>query len=185
MRRRQVRHAWALATELRGVPGQPGVADLTPEDPPDTTATTLLNLQAADIRDLVLADLVDRQGRTILTNLNTAQAGAAAALERIRHQPIPAYYGIFVRAMAWFFAIMVCTRLDTSGHDNWVGIVTGILVMALFIVAERLGHFIEEPMSNTVFDLPMDRFCATVTKDLLGQSHPLARTQDDAATVWR
>jgi len=80
---------------------------------------------------------------------------------------------------------MVCTRLDTSGHDSWVGIAVGLLIMVLFIVAERLGHFIEEPMSNTVFDLPMYRFCATVTKNLLGPAHPLARTGDDDATVWR
>lgn len=185
MRRRQVRHAWQLAAELRGVTARDGVADLTPEDPADASATMLLNLQAADTRDLVLADLIDRQGRVILTNLNTAQAGAAGALERIRQQPIPAYYGIFVRAVAWFFAIMVCTRLDTGGHDSWIGIAVAILVMALFVVAERLGHFIEAPMSNTVFDLPMDRFCATITKDLLGAAHPLARVQDDGATVWR
>mgnify|MGYP000057590259 CR=1 FL=1 len=185
MRRRCVRHAWQLAAELRGVPARAGVADLTPEDPTDASANTLLNLQAADTRDLVLADLIDRQGRVILTNLNTAQAAAAGALERIRHQPIPAYYGIFVRAVAWFFAVMVCTRLDTGGHDTWVGIAVAVLVMVLFVVAERLGHFIEEPMSNTVFDLPMDRFCATITKDLLGSSHPLAQTHGDAATIWR
>lgn len=185
MRRRQVRHAWQLAAELRGVPTLSGVAELTPEDPADADTNTLLNLQAADTRDLVLADLIDRQGRVILTNLNTAQAGAAGALERIRNQPIPAYYGIFVRMVAWFFAIMVCTRLDTSGHDSWVGIAVGVLIMVLFIVAERLGHFIEEPMNNTVFDLPMYRFCATITKNLLGPGHPLARTGDEDATVWR
>lgn len=185
MRRRCVRHAWQLTTELRGVPVRPGVADLTPEDPADAGANTLLNLQAADTRDLVLADLIDRQGRVILTNLNTAQAGAAGALQRIRQEPFPAYYGIFVRAVAWFFAIMVCTRLDTGGHDSWVGIAVAVLVMMLFVVAERLGHFIEEPMSNTVFDLPMDRFCATITKDLLGPAHPLARTEGDDATIWR
>jgi putative membrane protein len=33
LRRRQVRHAWQLASELRGVPVRAGVADLTPEDP--------------------------------------------------------------------------------------------------------------------------------------------------------
>ena len=186
MRRRQVRHAWQLAAELRGVPALPGVAELTPEDPPQTSATRLLNLQAADTRDLVLVDLIDRQGRVILTNLNTAQAAAAGALERIANQAIPVHYAIFVRAMAWFFGILVCTRLDTAGHDSVLGIVVGVLIMTLFIVAERLGHFIEEPMRNTIMDLPMYRFCATITGDLLGPDHPLARPREGAdASVWR
>ena len=185
MRRRQVRHAWQLAAELRGVPPMAGVTELTPEDPVDSSASALLSLQAADVRDLVRADRIDRQGRVILTNLNTAQAMAAGGLERIRLQPIPLLYAIFVRSLAWFFGILVCTRLDNTGHDTILGIVVGVLVMTLFIVAERLGHFIEEPMSNTPFDLPMNRFCAGITGDLLGRTHPLARPRDgDDAVVW-
>jgi len=185
MRRRQVRHAWQLAAELRRVAPTPGVVELTPEDPVDASAGTLLSLQAADVRDLVRADRIDRQGRVILTNLNTAQALAAGGLERIRNQPIPLPYAAFVRGVAWFFGIMVCTRLDNTGHDTVVGIAVGILIMTLFIVAERLGHFIEEPMSNTPFDLPMNRFCAGITGDLLGSRHPLARMPDgDDAAVW-
>ena len=185
MRRRQVRHAWRLAAELRGVAPVAGVAELTPEDPVDASTGTLLALQATDVRDLVRADRIDRQGRVILTNLNTAQALAAGGLERIRNQPIPLPYAVFVRALAWFFGIMVCTRLDNSGHDTVLGIIVGVLIMTLFIVAERLGHFIEEPMSNTSFDLPMNRFCAGITADLLGPDHPLARPADGAhAVVW-
>jgi len=185
MRRRQVRHAWQLAAELRGVPAPPGVAELTPEDPVDAGAGLLLSLQANDVRDLVRADRIDRQGRVILTNLNTAQALAAGGLERIRNQPIPLPYAVFVRALAWFFGILVCTRLDNTGHDSILGILVGVVIMALFVVAERLGHFIEEPMSNTPFDLPMNRFCAGITGDLLGSRHPLVRTPDsDDAAVW-
>ena len=185
MRRRQVRHGWQLAAELRGLPPISGVAELTPEDPVDASAGALLSLQATDVRDLVRADRIDRQGRVILTNLNTAQALAAGGLERIRHQPIPLAYAIFVRAVAWFFGIMVCTRLDNTGHDTLAGITVGILIMTLFIVAERLGHFIEEPMSNTPFDIPMYRFCAGITGDLLGRAHPLARPRDgDDAIIW-
>ena len=185
MRRRQVRHAWQQAAELRRVPVLPGVVELTPEDPVDASAGALLGLQACDVRDLVRADRIDRQGRVILTNLNTAQALAAGALERIRNQPIPLPYAIFVRSVAWFFGILVCTRLDTGGHDTVFGLAVGVLIMTLFIVAERLGHFIEEPMSNTAFDLPMYRFCAGITADLLGPGHPLARMRDsDDAVIW-
>ena len=185
MRRRQVRHAWQLTAELRRNAPVAGVAALTPEDPVDASTGLLLSLQATDVRDLVRADRIDRQGRVILTNLNTAQAIAAGGLERIRNQPIPLPYAVFVRALAWFFGILVCTRLDNTGHDSILGILVGVLIMALFVVAERLGHFIEEPMSNTPFDLPMNQFCAGITADLLGPDHPLARPQDGArAVVW-
>jgi len=89
-----------------------------------------------------------------------------------------------IRAMAWFFGIMVFNRLSAASH-HVASIVIGVLVMALFVIAERVGHFIEEPMSNTVFDLPTYPFCVTLTKNLLGPAHPLARTGDDDATVWR
>ena len=177
MRRRQVRHAWQVAAELRGIPVDSAVRDLTPEDPEDATPRNLLTLQAADIRDLVAADLLDRQGRSILTNLNSAQASTAAGLERVRTNPIPPYYAAFVRALAWFFGIMVCTRVDANGHHSLQGILLGILVMALFVVAERMGHFAEGALGNSAFALPMDDYCAQITADLLGTRHPIAATR--------
>lgn len=178
MRRRQVRHAWQQAAELRRLPTPAAVRELTPEDPPDATATRLLTLQAADVRDMRQAGLIDPQGRVILTNLNTAQVNTAGGLERIRNEPIPRYYAVFVRVLAWFFAVLVCTRIDPAGHSTIAGIAVGVAIMALFVVAERIGHLAEEPMSNTPFDLPMDRFCAGITADLLGQQHPLANPSE-------
>ena len=174
MRRRQVRHAWQLAAELRGVPPDRAVCELTPEDPADANSRSLLALQATDTRDLVIADQLDRQGRSVLTNLNTVQASAAAGLERIRDVPIPPYYAAFVRALAWFFAILVCTRVDVGGHHSVQGILIGAAVMALFVVAERMGHLAEGALGNSPFGLPMNQYCAAITADLLGADHPLA-----------
>ena len=87
--------------------------------------------------------------------------------------------------MAWFFAILVCTRLDGEGHDNVTGIVLSICIMALIIIAERLGHLIEQPMNNSVFDISMYRICSVITGNLLGPRHPLAQPREsDRATVW-
>lgn len=165
MRRRQVRHAWQLACELRGVDPPASVADLTPEDPREADATSLLNRQAQDIQTLALV-------------------GAQSGLERIRNQPIPIHYDLFIRVLAWFFGLMVFNRIDGSS-DSIASIALGLAVMSVFVIAERLGHFIEVPMGNTVFDLPMFRFCSTVTGNLLGDTHPLARPAEPAtATVW-
>lgn len=176
MRRRQARFLWQLGSELRGLPVPADVVALTPEDPPVANAGGLLSLQAKDIHAMVAADGVDRQGRSVLVNINTAVAIAAGSLEPQNRQPIPLPYELFIRALAWFFAVMVCTRLDSAGHSNWVGVGVGVAVMILFVVAERFGHFISEPMSTTPFGLPVDRFCAESSADLLGADHPRARS---------
>ena len=184
LRRRQVRHAWQLAGELRGAPMPIGVADLTPEDPVDTSANDLLTCQARDIQGLVRADQLDTQSRVMLLSVITALTEAQSGLERIRNQPIPIHYDMFIRMLAWFFGIVAFNRLDATSHH--IGsIVVGLLLMGIFVTAERLGHFIEEPMSNRIFDLPMNRFCSTITANLLGAGHPLAQPRESAkASVW-
>jgi putative membrane protein len=172
MRRREVRHAWQLAAQLRRTEPSPVLPDLTPEDPADCTATELLTRQACDIGELSRAGLIDRQARRVLVTINSAQVAAAGGLERITQQPIPRFYDLFIRGLAWFFAILVCTRLDGGGHDNVTGIVLSIFIMALIIIAERLGRLLEEPMSADVFGLPLDRFCTELTADLTsGMTH--------------
>ncbi|MFM9032928.1 MAG: bestrophin family ion channel [Mycobacterium sp.] len=157
MRNREVCHARRLAAELRGRP---------PGDPAEATATELLSRQAADIGELSRAGLIDRQARRVLVTINSAQANTAAGLERIVQQPVPRFYDVFTRGLAWFFAVIVCTRMDSGGHGNVIGIVLGVLIMTLVILAERLGCLLEEPMSDDVFGLPLDRFCAQLATDL-------------------
>lgn len=184
MRRRQVRHAWQLTAELRGIAPLPGVSDLTPEDPAQTSATDLLTRQASDVQKLAGSGLIDHQARVMLMATNTAVVTAQSGLERIRNQPIPIHYTLFIRGLAWFFGVMAFIRLDTTHHKP-SDILVGFLLMTVFITAERLGHFIEQPMSNKIFDLPMYRFCATITGNLLGNEHPLAKPREsDTATVW-
>ncbi|AKK28531.1 bestrophin family ion channel [Mycobacterium sp. EPa45] len=184
MRRRQVRYAWQLAADLRKIPALPGVADLTPEDPADINATDLMTRQAVDIQTLSAKGHIDDQARVMLMSVNTALVTAQSGLERIRNEPIPLQYEVFIRGLAWFFAVMAFSRLDGSSHP-YAGVIIGLLLMAVFIGAERLGHFIEQPMHNGIFDIAMYRFCAVITGDLLGKGHPLAQPRESAnATIW-
>ena len=184
MRRRQVRYCWQLAAEMRGIEPLPGVIELTAEDSPDTDSTELLNLQAADVQSLAADGYIDQQARVMLMAANTGSATAQSGLERIRNEPFPIHYDFFIRMLAWFFGIMAFSRLDSSGHYV-AGIAVGLLLMTVFIIAERLGRFIEEPMNNSIFDIPMYRLCGIITGNLLGRGHPLARPQDsETAAVW-
>jgi len=184
MRRRQVRYCWRLAAELRGIPTLPGVIELTPEDPTDADSTELLNRQAADVQTLAADGHIDRQARVMLMAANTGAATAQSGLERIRNEPFPIHYDFFIRMVAWFFGIMAFNRLDSGDHQI-TNLLVGLLLMAVFVIAERLGHFIEEPMRNRVFDIPMYRICGVITGNLLGRTHPLAQPHEsDKATVW-
>ncbi len=184
MRRRQVRHCWKLTAELRGIAPLPGVAELTPEDPADADAVDLIAFQAQDVQALSAGGFIDDQARVMLMSVNTGVVTAQSGLERIRNQPIPFQYDMFIRGLAWFFAIVAFNRLDSATH-HFGSILIGLLLMAVFIVAERMGHFIELPMRNSVFDLPMYRFCSLISGNLLGAGHPLARPRERAdATVW-
>ena len=184
MRRREVRYCWQLAAEMRGVTPLPGVTELTPEDPPGADATDLLNRQAADVQILAADGLIDPQARVMLMAATTGSATAQSGLERIRNEPFPIHYDFFIRMLAWFFGIMAFSRLDSNDHDVF-SLFVGMLLMTVFVIAERLGHFIEKPMNNSIFDIAMYRFCGTITANLLGRGHPLAQPlESDTASVW-
>jgi len=184
MRRRQVRYCWQLAAEMRRIPPVGGVTELTPEDPARADAVDLLNRQAADIQTLAADGHIDAQARVLLMTANTGAATAQSGLERIRNEPVPIHYDLFIQGLAWFFGIMAFSRLDSTTHYPG-SVAIGALLMATFIVAERLGHFIEEPMNNSVFDISMYRICGTITGNLLGPGHPLAQPREsDKAVVW-
>ncbi len=184
MRRRQVRYCWQLAAEMRGIPPVEGVRELTPEDPADTDAVGLLNRQAAEIQRLAAGGHIDGQARLLLMTANNGAATAQSGLERIRNEPVPLHYDLFIRGLAWFFGIMAFSRLDGTSHIPG-SVAIGALLMATFVIAERLGHFIEKPMSNSVFDIPMYRICSGITGNLLGARHPLAQPPQGAKEiVW-
>lgn len=77
---------------------------------------------------------------------------------------------------------MAFSRLDSTTHDCRAASLIGVLLMATFIVAERLGHFIEQPMSNRIFDIAMYRFCSTITGNLAGR-RPSARPAQGDTTL--
>ena len=185
MRRRQVRYCWQLAAEMRRIAPVPGAVELTPEDPPSADATDLMNRQSADVAALIDGGYIDDQARLVLMTANTGTVTAQSGLERIRNEPIPVHYDFFIRALAWFFGVMAFNRLDAASENHLGSFVVGVLLLTTFVVAERVGGLIEDPMSNTVFDIPMNRICATITGNLLGSGHPLARSPEgEKSVVW-
>jgi putative membrane protein len=98
---------------------------------------------------------------------------ALGGLERIRHQPLPVSSTFFIRGLTWAYGYLVFLKLDALGPIT--AALVGWLVFLTFLMAERIGTFLEHPFVDARFALPMDRFCALISLDLLGASDPLAQ----------
>ena len=100
-------------------------------------------------------------------------ANALGGLERIRHQPLPVSSTFFIRALTWVYGYLVFLKLEAIGPTT--SALVGWLVFLVFLMAERIGTFLEHPFVDPRFALPMDRLCALISFDLLGTSSPLAQ----------
>ena len=98
---------------------------------------------------------------------------ALGGLERIRHQPLPASSTFFIRALTWVYGYLVFLKLEAIGPTT--SALVGWLVFLVFLMAERIGTFLEQPFVDPRFALPMDRLCALISFDLLGVHSPLAQ----------
>lgn len=112
---------------------------------------------------------------------------AIGGLERIRNQPLPAAYDLFIRCIIWAFSYLLFIRLD-SMHDPG-GALIGFLCLFGFVLAERLGAFTENPFEDGLYGLPINRICATISGNLLLIDHPLAtppqnQAQSQASLIW-
>jgi putative membrane protein len=75
--------------------------------------------------------------------------------------------------LTWAYGYLVFLKLDALGPITSAFV--GWLVFLTFLMAERIGTFLEHPFVDARFALPMDRFCALISLDLLGASDPLAQ----------
>lgn len=185
---RQVLMMWVLNNELRDQPQAHAVRAL------DQLASslgytealntqTLLIEQSLAVQHLCRQGLISEFGRLQLLRVLDEVCNAIGGCEKVRNQPFPASYDAFIRVSVWTFGYLLYMRMDAS-YEPW-GAVVGYLMMASFITAERLGAYIEAPFFGPVFALPMNRFCATITKGLLGASHPLAvPPEGERSTLW-
>ena len=120
------------------------------------------------IADLHRQGLIDGFGRMQLMDVGNACTDAIGGLERIRNTPLPASYDVFVRLLTWFFGVLLLLYfhdLDPTSHSR----VGGVVIVMLFLMAERIGAYVEGPFDadGSTFSLPIDSICLTISHDLL------------------
>lgn len=143
----------------------------------------LMQILAAKLLDLSDRNRIDGFGRLHLLDIQRDTSNAIGGLERIRNQPLPAAYDLFIRCIVWAFGYLLFLRLDAMHEPT--GAFIGFISFIGFIIAERLGAFTENPFVDGIFGLPMNRICATIRSNLLNADHPLATPpQNQSALIW-
>ena len=110
-----------------------------------------------------------------LLEVSDAITDAIGGLERIRNTPIPPSYDLFVRVINWVFGTQLLLSLKSQGSP-----VTGIFLFLGFLIAERIGAYVEGPFDQdgSSFSLPLNTICAGISEDLMpgqlsyGRFHP-------------
>ena len=170
---------WCLNAELRSADREAAV--LTPPAQElalklgfhKPSVQRLLQQMAQEQFKLHRADWVDTIESREFGRVQQEITNALGGLERIRHQPLPVSSTFFIRGLTWAYGYLVFLKLDALGPIT--AALVGWLVFLTFLMAERIGTFLEHPFVDARFALPMDRFCALISLDLLGASDPLAQ----------
>ncbi len=136
---------------------------------PSTTLRQLGRARAVAVRELYENKRINARGREQLMNIANATVDAIGGLERIRNTPLPASYDVFVRMLSWIFGFQLLLNFKMDG-TSFVGSITGILLFLGFLMAERIGAYVEGPFDEdgSTFALPLNAICLTISRDLLG-----------------
>ena len=136
---------------------------------PTTTLRQLGQARAVAVRDLYETKKINARGREQLMNIANATVDAIGGLERIRNTPLPASYDVFVRMLSWIFGFQLLLNFKMDGTSA-VGSITGIALFLGFLMAERIGAYVEGPFDGdgSTFALPLNAICLTISRDLLG-----------------
>ena len=136
---------------------------------PRSSSLRQLGLQRAEwIQNLHRQGHIDSFGRMQLMQVANACTDAIGGLERIRNTPLPASYDVFVRLLTWLFGLLLLLYFHDLGPESRIPI-SGVLIVLLFLMAERIGAYVEGPFDadGSSFSLPLDSICLTISRDLL------------------
>ena len=132
---------------------------------PDNSTVRSLSVQrVAAIQRLAEDQWISDRGRNRLLEISEAMSDAVGGLERIRNTPIPPPYDLFVRVINWVFGTQLLLSFSSQGSA-----LTGILLFLGFLIAERIGAYVEGPFDQdgSSFSMPLNTICVLISEDLM------------------
>jgi putative membrane protein len=102
-----------------------------------------------------------------LDDLVDAQGGA----ERIKNTPMPKQYDYFPQLFVQMYCMMLPLALVTD--MGWYTPLGSTLVGFMFLALDKIGRDLEDPIENTVYDVPLTSITTTIEvnlRQLLGET---------------
>ena len=132
--------------------------------PADSTVRSLSVQRMRGIQQLTEDQWISDLGRNRLMEISESMSDAVGGLERIRNTPIPPPYDLFVRVINWVFGTQLLLSFAIQGSA-----LTGILLFLGFLIAERIGAYVEGPFDQdgSSFSMPLNTICAVISEDLM------------------
>ena len=132
--------------------------------PDNSTVRSLSGQRVAAIQLLAEDQWISDRGRNRLLEISEAMSDAVGGLERIRNTPIPPPYDLFVRVINWVFGTQLLLSFSSQGSA-----LTGILLFLGFLIAERIGAYVEGPFDQdgSSFSMPLNTICVLISEDLM------------------
>lgn len=148
----------------------------------DVTLLQVVWVRAEALHRLRGQGQISDLGRDALLRSAEVFTTALGGLQKIRNTPIPPAYDVFVRLIAWVFGYDLYLDFSSDGRP-----LTGALLFLGFLVAERIGAYVEGPFDRdgSSFSLPLNQICLGISRDLLGDESPFADLPDCLdPSVW-
>ena len=135
-------------------------------------ATTLLDSQSKDFRDLREMDLLDDFRHMVIQRRITEFYEQQGKLERIKNFPLPRTYASVSYYFVALFVVLLPFGLlpefvKLGPGYNWIMIPFSALVSWVFILMELVGDYTENPFEGMAGDIPMLSITRTIERDLL------------------
>ena len=120
-----------------------------------------LTLLATDAKQRGLIDAM--QLRSIDQNV-LSLVDYCGACERIRSTPAPFGYVVHLRRALIIYCLTI--PLALVQRYDWETIVVTLIISYILFGIEEIGVEIENPFDTTINDLPLERICETIDRDL-------------------
>ncbi len=166
----QIAYVHALRQHLRGLPPVDPLAPfLSPSElaplARETNVPLALQLEIARmVQQAEAAGWISPQQWQAIDGSLSALANAQGGTERIKNTPMPKQYDFF----PMLFVQIYCLLLPVGLVENlgWFTPLGSSVVGFMFLALDRIGRDLEDPFSNTIYDLPLTSITTGIETNL-------------------
>ncbi len=125
----------------------------------------ILTLFGSHIQDIFTQGIIEPPARVFFEQLCSDLATAQSNCERIINTPLPLPYLIQIRQVLFIYLVTVPIPFQFA-YPNWLSLVACLLLAFGLFGIEEAGKVIENPFGDDPSDLPLQKYCKTIEKDI-------------------